>query len=402
MRVGEEVPQRSQTGRRPLEHGDPCVTEDPDLVVGDRRREVRDHAERLRRGREHVPRHLEVPDVVRLTLPGEIHDEGDRRCLGIVVQRLEALDVDPVRVDAGPPRVERVLGDEPRIEHLVDPVARRLRDLRERDAEVRREVDEERPLPARVVQRCDPGPARHAARAREQLEGVGHLLEVAALVDAEGIEHRLVGAVLPRERARVGHHHLLRSLGPADLQREHRDVALGGLRERRHEPLGPADRLEQQRHDLRRLAVQGVGQVLVHRRDDLLPARDQEVEPDLPVVEQERRPPGAGVRQERHRTRTEVVRREEPRGPQVRVCVHEAHPVATAERHPVLSGDRRHPVCERRHPGLRRLVLEQRGERHDAARARLARHPAPPARAAGSRRRRSRGRPVRARSASDG
>ena len=89
---------------------------------------------------------------------------------GIVVERPEALDVDPVGVDPGPPRVQRVLGDQAGIEHRVDPFARRVRDLRERDAEIRREVDEERALPSGVVERRDPGPGRHAARAREQLE----------------------------------------------------------------------------------------------------------------------------------------------------------------------------------------------------------------------------------------
>ncbi len=161
-RIVQQVLQRVQPRHRPLEHRDAGAAEPSHLLRRDRRGQVRDDAERLRRRVEHVLRDLEVPLVVGLPLPREIHREGDRGRLGIVVERPEALEVDPIGIDPGPPRVERVLGDEPRVEHRVDPLPRGVGDLRERHAEVRREIDEQGALSPGVVERRDPRAARDA------------------------------------------------------------------------------------------------------------------------------------------------------------------------------------------------------------------------------------------------
>ena len=186
---------------------------------------------------------------------------------------------------------------------------------------------------------------------------------------AEGIEHGFVRAVLARQRARVGDDHLLGAFRPADLESQDRHVSLVRLRERREELLRTTNGLEDERDHLRALEIECEGQVLVHRRHDLVAARHDQVERDAAIVEREGREHRPGMREERHRAGRHLVGCRETGRSEPGFGVDEAHPVAAAERHPVPPSDGGDPLRERRHPRLRWLLLEQRGERDGAPRA---------------------------------
>ena len=362
--------ERAQAGRRPLQHRDPVVAEHPGLVGGNRRRQVRQDAERLRGRGPHVPGDLEVALVVRFALARQVHDERHRGHLVVIVEGGERLPEDPVGVDPRPPRIERVRGLEPGIQRDRDPSEGRVRDPRDRHVVLGREIDEERALPAAVVDARDPAAGVHAARRREQLDRVGHLVERPDLVHAVRVEDRLVRAVLAGQRARVRDHQRLRGIGTTDREREDGNVAFGGARERRSEPVPVPNRLQQHRDHPGGIALQREPEVRIHRRNDLLPARHEQVEPDPPVVEGERGERRAAVGEEGHRPGPQVVRRGEPRRPEPAGHVHEPHTVAAAHGHAVCGGDRRDPLGERR--PMRRFLVERR-ERDDAAGAELGR-----------------------------
>ena len=166
-----------------------------------------------------------------------------------------------------------------------------------------------------------------------------------------------------------GGDHLARSLGPADLQRDHRDVAGGRQLERRPESFGLANRLEEQADHAGRVQAERVLHVLADRRDDLLPGGDDQVEPDAAVVERHRRERRPRVTDEGDGPATKLVGRGEAGRAQAGLEVDEPHPVPAAERHGVLVRDRRQA---RRQGGPVRIgpLLEQARERRGAPRAR--------------------------------
>ena len=303
--------------------------------------------ERLGGGREHLAGDVEVAHVVRLVLARQVDHERERRRLRIVVQRPEALGEDPVGVDAGPPGVERVHRQQPGVERGLDPGGRLLRDRRERHAEVGRHVDEQRALAARVVDRRDPRAGRHPPRAGEQLHRVGHLVERRDAEHAVRVEQRLVRAVLARERAGVRGDHGFDALRAPDLQRDDRDVAFGRMRERGAERPRTSHGLDEERDHARRWQRERVLHVVGDVGDELLAGRDEQVEPDPPIVERERGERGSRVADERHRAPTEMVRRREPGRAEIGLEVEEPHAVAAAEGDPRVTRDRRDPLGER-------------------------------------------------------
>ena len=209
----------------PSSTGMPSVAQERRFLERDRARQVRQHAERLRRSRPDVLRDLQVALVVGLALPGHVDDERQAAVSGSscsarndsrkirsasmpVPQASSGFAASSPGSSASSMRGERLVGDP-----------------RERHAQVVREVDEQRALAAGVVDARDAAPgARRAARRREQLHRVGHLVERAHLVHAVRVEQRLVRAVLAGQRAGVRRHHRLRTLGAPDLQRDHGHV----------------------------------------------------------------------------------------------------------------------------------------------------------------------------------
>ena len=130
------------------------------------------------------------------------------------MQGQETLTEDPIRFDAGSPRVERILRDESGVQNPLDPFLGVGPDRREGHPEVVGQVGEHCSLAARVVHARDAA-GGGAAWTGEQLHRVRHLVERAHLQHAVGVEERLVGAVLTGERSGVDLDHLLRSLRPA-------------------------------------------------------------------------------------------------------------------------------------------------------------------------------------------
>jgi hypothetical protein len=180
------------------------------------------------------------------------------------------------------PRVERVRCLEARVQRLLHPRERDVAHLGEGHTEVARQVGEHRALAAGVVHGRDPPARADPTRRREQLHGVGELVEGADLVDAVCFEQRLVGAVLPGERPRVRHHHREGPLGPPDFNAR---TATSWPRRARAPELaaanGPSSRPHASRQGDRRAPCS-------HYRDTTSRPLDEEVGRS-PVVERERR-----------------------------------------------------------------------------------------------------------------
>ena len=106
--VVQQVLERAQPRQRSLQHGDAAVAEDRGLVLRHGARQVRQHAERdVGRGPD-VGRDPQVALVEGLALAREVDHERHRGDGGVVGERREGLGEDPVGVDPGAPRVERV------------------------------------------------------------------------------------------------------------------------------------------------------------------------------------------------------------------------------------------------------------------------------------------------------
>jgi hypothetical protein len=107
------------------------------------------------------------------------------------------------------------------------------------------------------VDRCEPA-GTGPATALEQLERVGHLVQRRDARHAERVEHRVVRAVLPGQRAGMRGDEPPRFGGPPHLQRDDRDVALGGQAQRVDERCGVPRGLQEQPDRARALQFQGV------------------------------------------------------------------------------------------------------------------------------------------------
>ena len=89
-------------------------------------------------------------------------------------------------------------------------------------------------------------------------------------------------------------------------------------------------------------------QIVGHRRDELLPRRDGEVQPERAIVVDHRAERGSRVREERHAADGRVLRLVEAERTHTALEVREPHAVAAAHRHPGAARDRRKPLGERR------------------------------------------------------
>ena len=97
---------------------------------------------------------------------------------------------------------------------------------------------------------------------REELETVDELVEGEDAVHAIGGEQRLPGGVVARECARVSGDHLAAGRRAADRQRHDGDVALERPCESGPEPVGVAERLEEQADDAGLVELDCVAQVV--------------------------------------------------------------------------------------------------------------------------------------------
>jgi hypothetical protein len=189
-----------------------------------------------------------VTVVLRDQVDGQRHD-GHGRVLGQCRQaRREQL----ARVGAPAPDIERVAGHEAGVEQAGEPLVRDLTERGERHAEPVRDVGHQHPLGAGVVDRRDAGPcgrprgrADPAAR-RQQLEQVGHLVEVLDAAQAVCLRERLPRRIGAGECTRVGRHQLGASRAATDREEYDGYVATGRAVQGGPQPFGFAHGLQQQ------------------------------------------------------------------------------------------------------------------------------------------------------------
>ena len=108
-----------------------------------------------------------------------------------------------------------------------------------------------------------------APAGREELEGVGHLVQCLHSEHAVRVEQRLVRPVLPGQGARVSRYEVLGRLGSPHLERHHGNVLRRGPRQGRAESPRIPGRLDEQRDELRARLVQRVVDVLGRRGEQL-------------------------------------------------------------------------------------------------------------------------------------
>ena len=150
---------------------------------------------------------------------------------------------------AGDAEVERVLRLDPFLHEGHQPLERLRRIVRHRGALDLRVVVEQVDGAARGGDEADARPLRQPA-AVEGERHLHHVVEVAAIVDAVALAHREIGGVVAADRAGVRLRGGLRLRGGAGLDRDDRLAGFERARRRRHEGVGPADALDEQRDHL--------------------------------------------------------------------------------------------------------------------------------------------------------
>ena len=121
---------------------------------------------------------------------------------------------------------------------------------------------------------------QNPASGGEQLEQVGHLVEVLDAQQAVRLDQRLPGRVAAGEGTRVRADQRRARRGATDSEEHDRYVARSGAVQCRAQPLRFAHGLEQQRDDAGLVEVEGVVEIVGGRRDQLLPGRDGQREAD--------------------------------------------------------------------------------------------------------------------------
>ncbi len=152
-----------------------------------------------------------------------------------------------------PERVEGVVGLLAVLEAVQQPDSRRLAQLRQREPGLVGQVGEHRAFAARVHHHADPGTGT-PTQGRQEVEGVGHLVEIGDLADAVAAEHRGVGLGPPGQRTGVRLGELAALLGRSHLESDDGDAPLGRRRQCGQEPLRLTNGLEIE-PDHRRMGV---------------------------------------------------------------------------------------------------------------------------------------------------
>ena len=198
----------------------------------------------------------------------------------------------------------------------------------------------------------------------QQLAGVGQLVEGGHLGDPEGVEQRLVGAVVAGQGAGVGGDHRPGRLAAPDLEGDHRDAPVGRLGQGGPEGRRLPHRLQEQGHHPGAGQLEGVVEVGGGGGDELVAGRHDQVEAEVAVVVEQGREHRPGVADHRDRTGGQVGRLGVATNPQAVLEVEEAHPVAAADRHPGPGRDPPQPLGQRRPPRCTLLDLHAAGEDH--------------------------------------
>ena len=147
---------------------------------------------------------------------------------------------------AGDAEIERVLRLDAFLHVGHQPLERLGRIVRHRGALELRVVVEQIDGAARGGDEADARPLRQPAAVEGQRR-LHHVVEVAAIVDAVALAHREIGGVVAADRAGVRLRGGLRLRGGAGLDRDDRLAGFERARGRRHEGVGPADALDEQR-----------------------------------------------------------------------------------------------------------------------------------------------------------
>ncbi len=295
---------------------------------------------------------VRVVSVVLLDEVDRQRDDGDRR---VVRHRRQAAREQCAGVRAGAPHIQRVARLETGVQQRPDALLGGGGQGGERHPHPVREVGHQHALGTRVVHRRDAGAGpdpSHPSTGGEDLEQVGHLVEVGHPQQAVRLGQRLPGGVTAGEGAGVRGYHRGGHRCAADREQDDRHVLGGRSRQRPPQPHRLVQGLEHERDDPRLGPVERVLDVVGGAGDDLLPRRHRQRVADPSPAPQHGREHRARVGDQAHRAGRQLGPLQVADRPQPAGHVDEAHAAAAAQCHARTPGDRRQPVTQRR-PGPR-------------------------------------------------
>ena len=293
--------------------------------------------------------------LVAVVLLHEVDRQRHHRHCRVVGESRQARREQRARVRTSAPDIQRVVGRQARVEQTGKPFHRRIGERGERDAEPVRDIGHENPLGSGVVHsryartRDRPGAAVHdPATGGEQLEQVGHLVEVLDAQQAVSLDECLPDRIASGQGTRVRADERAAGGGAADAEEHDGHVTRRGAVQCRTQPRRLAHGLKQQRDDTGFVEVQCIVDVVRGRRDQFLARGDGQRVTDATVAAKQRGERRARVRHERDRPLGQVRPLEVADRAQSLGDVDETHAARAAQRHAGGPSSAGKPLTERR------------------------------------------------------